>query len=87
MAKVYIKREGFEFIEKHSPAGGVTVDEFAKKFGIKKLSAASWLSKWTGANFLKHTRGVGRNQGRYYIDNSCIWWGSKVFDSERGTGE
>lgn len=81
--KVYIKREGFEYIEMRSPYGGVTIKEFANKFGIKEHSAATWLSHWKGKGFLK--RGGGwREQSRYYIDNTCIWWGVKVFDSEKG---
>ena len=83
--KVYINREGFQYIELRG-SQGVTVRQFASKFGIQKDSAASWLSKWKALGYLKHQRGQGRTEGYYYIDNSCLWWGKKVFDSERGYG-
>jgi len=82
MARVYVNREGFKHIEEQRERG-ITVPQFAERFSISKRSAATWLSKWKAAGFLKHKRGIGHEAGLYFIDNSCIWWGTKVFDTER----
>lgn len=80
--KVYISREAFEYIEKQQEKG-VTAQQLADKIGTTRRSAATWLSKWAAVGYLKHKRGEWRKQGTYYIDNSCKWWGEKVFDTER----
>lgn len=80
--RVYVNTEGFKYIEEQQERG-VTVPQFAAQFGISKRSAATWLSKWKAARYMKHRRGVGHIAGTYYIDNSCIWWGVKVFDTAR----
>lgn len=76
----YAHREAFEFIELR---GGVTVEEFALKFGILKSSAATWLSKKTSQGYLKweqceNTGTPGRPKGRYVIGEK--WWGEEFFD-------
>lgn len=83
--KVYINREAFEYIEKRV---SVTPEELAEKFGIKKASAASWLSKWASRGYLEFVsvpiggkRRVGRPKGCYKIGS--LWWGRLVFNSER----
>ena len=80
--RVHINQDAFRYIEKRKSAG-VTVDQLAKKLGIKKRSAATWLSKWAAEGYLKHDQGKWKKPGIYYIDNTCKWWGEKAFDSER----
>lgn len=86
--------ERFQWIEMKSAEGGkgVTVKEFAKKFGLPKRSAATWLSRWTNhyneerdiiQHMIKHVRPRGDKEGRYIIDNSCDWWGELFFDSAK----
>jgi len=79
--------EGFQLIEKR---GSVTVGEFAKKFGIKKRSAATWLSKWTNyyneargivQHFLVHEKERGKQFGVYRTGPD--WWGERYFDSAK----
>ena len=82
MARVYVNTEGFKYIEEQRERG-ITVPVFAARFGISKRSAATWLSKWKAAGFLKHKRGVGHEAGLYLIDNSCIWLGTNLFDTSR----
>lgn len=82
-----LNHEGFELIEQR---GSITVEEFAKVFGIKKRSAATWLSKWT--NYENKARGVrqhflvreplkGSRAGRYKIGHD--WWGERFFSSAK----
>lgn len=80
--RVYINREAFQYIESRGSVG-VTVQQLSDKLGIKKRSAATWLSKWAAEGFLKHKKGPWREAGIYFINNECKWWGSKVFNSER----
>ena len=80
--RIYVNKEAFEYVElKGKP--GVTAAQLSAKLGIKKTSASTWLSKWAALGYLKHHKGKWRQEGAYYIDNSCVWWGNKVFDSER----
>jgi len=82
--KVYVNREAFELVEKRKEKG-ITAKELSEALGITKRSAATWLSKWYTRGYLKYNRDRGtRGAGTYYIDNTCIWWGSKVFETERG---
>lgn len=82
VTRVYINQDAFRYIEKRG-ARGVTAAQLAKKIGIKKRSAATWLSKWASQGYLKHGQGTWREAGIYVIDGTCKWWGEKVFDSER----
>lgn len=90
MPRTYIKIEYFQYIEMK---GSVTVDEFASKFGLKRDTAASWLSKWTGKGYLKplppksrirfagevgHPKGAGYSMGPK-------WWGELVYGASRDT--
>jgi len=66
----------------------VTPDQLAEKLGIKRASAASWVSKWASRGYLEHVseprkgKGrVGQPKGHYKIGR--LWWGRLVFDSER----
>jgi len=82
--KVYINRGAFELIEKRKEKG-ITAKELSATLGITQRSAATWLSKWRGQGYLKYNRDRGtRGAGTYYIDNSCKWWGDKVFETEKG---
>lgn len=85
--KGILNRELFELIEKR---GSVTVDDVAKKFGLKRRSAASLLSKWTNyfdrdrgchRHYLVHGKGKGRSPGRYRIGPD--WWGERLFQSAK----
>ena len=80
--RIYVQKESFEYVESKG-GDGVTASQLSAKMGIKKNSAATWLSKWAAAGYLKHRGGKWRSEGIYYMDNSCRWWGDKVFDSER----
>lgn len=80
--KVFVNREAFQYVELQGEQG-VTAQQLASKLGISKRSAATWLSKWAARGYLKHQRGAWRKPGIYYMDNTCKWWGDKVFDSER----
>jgi len=93
--RVYINKEAFELIEA-SGSKGVTPEYLSKHLGIRESSARSWLSKWTKKGYLTHVEGSradkqGRDksvrvQGAYRIDDTCKWWGEKVFESETHPG-
>lgn len=85
--RTYIKIEQFQYIELK---GSVTIDEFARKFGLPKKSAAVWLSRWAGRGYL--TQGppktrrrvagqIGRPKGGGYRLGPK-WWGELAY----GTG-
>lgn len=81
-----LNREAFEIIELR---GTITVGELAKKLGLSKKTAGSWLSRWVRAGYLfrgvsEHVGGRGRPCATYSIGPK--WWGEKVFYSERTTG-
>ena len=76
-----INREAFEYIE---IVGKVTPEMMAKKLGMQKGTAASWLSRWCQKGYLEHVAGEydkrpGRPQGCYTITPKCKWWGEKGF--------
>jgi len=84
MPRTYIKIEYFQFIELK---GSVTIDEFAKKFGLRRAYAATWLSKWTGKGYLtllppksrvRYAGKVGRPKGSGYRLGPK-WWGELVY--------
>ena len=92
MPRTYVKAEYFQYIEKK---GSVTVDDLAKRFGLSKEHAASWLSKWAGKRYLTlmpRAKGTsvkvkeggkrGRPRGPYghYVIGP-FWWGELVYDS------
>ena len=80
--KVYINADAFRFIE-NTKSAGVTAEGLSARFRMSKRSAATWLSKWKAAGYLIHRRGAHSAAGVYFIDNSCLWWGLKVFDTSR----
>lgn len=53
-----INSEAFELIEQRKEEG-VTAEYLAKRLGITKESAASWLSTWTRRGFLRLVRYEG----------------------------
>lgn len=73
--------EVFELIERR---GGITVDELVKKLGIKKSSAATYLSKWT--NYMDTATGTRKHylvhEGRHYRVGPD-WWGERYFSSSK----
>ncbi len=84
MPRTYIKVEYFQYIEMK---GSVTIDEFMKKFGLKRPYAATWLSKWTGKGYLatlpskkkiRYAGEVGRPKGGGY-SMGPKWWGNMVY--------
>ena len=67
--------------------GSVTIDEFAKKFGIPRAHAAVWLSKWAGKDYLttlpRKSKIImagqrGRPKGGGYSIGPK-WWGEMVY--------
>ncbi len=85
--KGLLNRELFDLIEKR---GSVTVDDVANKFGLKRRSAASILSKWTNyfdgvrgcrRHYLIHEKGKGRSPGQYRMGPD--WWGERLFQSAK----
>lgn len=94
MPRVYINYEAFELIEN---LGSITAEELAKHVGVKKGSAANWLSRWAKKNYLKwepgpavirgRRRGVGRPEGsagKYVIGEK--WWGELAFGTNSDQG-
>lgn len=94
MPRTYINYEAFELIERR---GSITAQELAKHIGVKKDSAASWLSKWTKRGYLRwvpgpevprtHRRGTGRPRGTagsYELGEK--WWGELAFDVNKVQG-
>ncbi len=87
-----VNHEGFEYIEMHPE--GISVSQFAEKFGIKESSAANWLSKWSSKGFIHYSNGPrglalhqrGRTYGLYSITESCRWWGDLVYEGNRENG-
>jgi len=86
--KVYINREAFELIERR---GTITPEELAKALGMKKHSAAVWLSRWAGKGYLEYIRDHEHHSRKkrepvgpygYYKINMKKWWGELVFESE-----
>jgi len=83
-----LNHEGFELIEQR---GSITVEEFAEVFGIKKRSAATWLSKWTNYEnkardirqqfLVREPRSKGQKVSRYKIGHD--WWGERYFSSAK----
>lgn len=78
-----LNSEGFRYIEEKClwEGPGVTAEEFARVFGIKKSSAATWLSKWTNyynkqrdivQHFLVHIPG---RPGHYKTGPD--WWAER----------
>ncbi len=86
MPRTYIKIEYFQYIEMK---GSVTIDEFVKKFGLPRASAAVWLSKWSGRGYLTQGPRVNRfrfggdvgrpKRGGYRVGPK--WWGELVYGS------
>ncbi len=91
-----MNQQAFEYIEKHPE--GVTPEMLADKLGIRKESAASWLSRWKSEGYLKRmdqepegrrgrlSQEVGAPRGargRYVITNDCKWWGERFFDGNQ----
>ena len=70
MPRVYINYEAFELIEK---LGSITAEELGIHIGVKKGTAANWLSRWAKKDYLEwrpgikaartRRRGVGRPSG------------------------
>ena len=94
MPKVYTNYEAFELIEK---LGSITAEELAKHIGVKKGTAANWLSRWAKKDYLEwrpgikaartHRRGVGRpggSAGRYGIGKK--WGGELAFGTNSDQG-
>lgn len=87
MAKVYINWEAFQLIEKRKT---ITPDELAKAIGVKKHSAATWLSRWAKKGYLEYvrvhehqSRKKGEEVGPYgYYRIGKRWWGELVYESE-----
>ena len=86
MPRTYIKVEYFQYIQLMEV---VTIDQFAKKFGIPRKHAAVWLSKWAGKGYLTQDPPVrmagyvrqGRPAGGGYRLGKK-WWGDLVHGSE-----
>ena len=84
MPRTYIKVEYFQWIELK---GIVTIDEFAKKFGIPRAHAAVWLSGWAGRGYLttlprKKKFILAGERGRPPSGGYRLgpkWWGEKVY--------
>ena len=85
--KVYVNREAFELIEQR---GRITPMELAKALGLKKGSAATWLSRWASKGYLEYvpshehqSRKKKKPVGSYgYYKIGKKWWGELVFESE-----
>lgn len=86
--KTYVNREAFELIEQRTH---ITPGELAKALGIKKHSAATWLSRWANRGYLEYVHsGHVRHHKRehagaygYYKVSMKKWWGVLVYESER----
>lgn len=78
---VHVNRDAFKLVENRGITG-ITAEQLAKRLGIKKRSAATWLSRWAALGYMKHRSSGSHAPGVYYMDTECKWWGEKVFDSE-----
>lgn len=90
--RVYVNREAFELIEQR---GHITPGELAKVLGMKKHSAASWLSRWANKGYLEYVpshehqskkKGEPIGAYGYYKVSMKKWWGEFVFESETDGG-
>lgn len=85
--RTYINYEAFEIIEKR---GHITPGELAKAIGIKKHSAATWLSRWVRKGYLEyvpHHEHFSRKRGNKstphgYYKIGKKWWGELAYESE-----
>lgn len=94
MSRVYINYEAFELIER---LGSITAEELAEHIGVKRGTAANWLSRWAKKDYLEwipgiktirtRRRGIGRPSGimgKYVIGKK--WWGELAFDVNKDQG-
>ncbi len=94
MPRTYINTEPFELIEKF---GSLTAEELAKHIGVKRGTAANWLSRWAKKGYLKwkpgvtvtrtHRRDVGRphgGMGKYVMGDK--WWGELALSVNKDQG-
>lgn len=59
-----INAEAFELVEQRKEEG-ITAEYLAKRLGITRRSAASWLSKWARRGFLKYIPYSGGGVARF----------------------
>ena len=92
LPRTYVKAEYFQYIEQR---GSVSVAEFALKFGLKKRSAATWLSNWVRRGYLKHVNSpdylkpvrlageLGRPEGSHGVYTMGEkWWGELIYSRD-----